>query len=73
MQLCGPHERFAQEQQYFKNVSPATITFYQSCFKALPLNPETWKTDLRAGIERPKAKSIQARSIDDYIRGNRRF
>jgi hypothetical protein len=27
---------FILERQYLRNVSPATITFYQSCFKALP-------------------------------------
>ena len=28
-----------QEWKHLKNIPPATITFYQSCFKALPFNP----------------------------------
>lgn len=71
--LCELHERFLQERKYLRNVSPTTITFYQSCFKALPLNPETWKADLLAGIERLKGRGVKPRSINDYIRGNKGF
>ncbi len=54
------HERFLQERRYFRNVSPATITFYQSCFKGLPLHPESWKSDLLAGIERLKGRGRES-------------
>lgn len=73
MELCQLHERFIMERRYLRNVSKATITFYQSCFKALPLNPENYKADLVLGIQRLQGREVQARSINDYIRGNKAF
>jgi hypothetical protein len=59
------YEQSLQDRKYFKNVSPATIVFYQNCFKALPIDPHNVKPSLLAGI--------QATSINDYIRGNTAF
>jgi site-specific recombinase XerD len=73
LELGTLHERFILERRYLRNVSPATITFYQSCFKALPLRPEHYKADLVLGVQALKARNVQPRSINDYIRGNKAF
>jgi hypothetical protein len=53
--LSELRELFILERRYIKDVSPATITFYQSCLKALPLAPDARKADLLTGIDRLKA------------------
>lgn len=66
-------ELFLQDRKYLRNVSPATLVFYQNCFRGLPIKPESWKADLLAGIQSLQQRGMQTGTINDYIRGNKAY
>jgi integrase/recombinase XerD len=61
-------EQFIRERQYLANVTPATIEWYERCFKWLPSASPT-QEQLKEAVLRMRAKGLKATGVNLVLRG----
>jgi site-specific recombinase XerD len=72
LSTSGLFEQFLAQRRYLKNVTPSTIEWYETAFKALQrehgTNPELWKSSLQGFVTSLRQRGVKPVSCNTYIK-----